>query len=164
MSAWKFDSPKYGRVEVLVDDQFDHLKDQYYWYIWGSARHKGLYVVGEIPGTKTSKRLHRVIMNAQPGDVVDHANGNPLDNRLDNLRITSSQNNNRNATKRKNSSSKYKGVSKHNRPGIWKMQININKDKYIFECPFYSEEEAALRYNELATKYFGPFAKLNKLP
>lgn len=161
MSIWKFNSPKYGLVDVLVDDEYDYLRDMYYWYIWGSPRHHGLYVLGEDKNKK-QHRLHRVIANASKGQIVDHINGNPLDNRLSNLRITDSTGNNRNARKRKNSTSKYKGVSKKAN-GTWTVQIQIAKDKYLFEGGFRSEVEAAERYNTLAKKYFKEFAVLNKI-
>lgn len=41
-------------------------------------------------------RLHRLVMNAPEGSVVDHLNGKPLDNRKSNLRITTQLENNRN--------------------------------------------------------------------
>lgn len=40
--------------------------------------------------------MHRLIINAQPGERVDHINGDGLDNRRYNLRICSRSTNNRN--------------------------------------------------------------------
>lgn len=40
--------------------------------------------------------LHRILLNAQEGDVVDHINGDTLDNRRENLRITTTSGNNKN--------------------------------------------------------------------
>lgn len=160
---WEFNSPKYGKVEVLVDDEFDYLKDMYYWYIWTTPRHNTMYVVGQKKGTTKTYRLHRVICGAKdPSVIVDHKNGNGLDNRLSNLRVTDSTGNNRNARKRKNSTSIYKGVSKK-RNNTWSVQIQISKDKYIHRSGLKSEEEAARLYNELATKYHGEFALLNEI-
>ncbi|MFO0005281.1 MAG: HNH endonuclease, partial [bacterium] len=111
------------------------------------------YVVGQKRDDKSGKcyRLHRVITKAKLDDVVDHKNGNGLDNRLENLRVTNSTGNNRNARKRKNSTSKYKGVSK--KDNSYTVQIQISKDKYKFKSGIKSEEEAARLYNEWAIKY-----------
>jgi hypothetical protein len=160
---WEFDSPKYSKHQVLVDDEFDYLRNEYYWYLWGSSRHHTLYVVGQKRDDKSGKcyRLHRVITKAKLDDVVDHKNGNGLDNRLENLRVTNSTGNNRNARKRKNSTSKYKGVSK--KDNSYTVQIQISKDKYKFKSGIKSEEEAARLYNEWAIKYHGEFAVLNKI-
>ena len=54
--------------------------------------------------------VHRLIAKAKSGEIVDHINGNKLDNRLNNLRITSHRNNVANSLKRFGKS-KYLGVS-----------------------------------------------------
>ena len=108
-------------------------------YVWGSH----------------SQRMQRVIMNAPKGFVVDHINGNKLDNRKSNLRICTVKNNlqNKSISKSKKSSV-YKGVYKNGKG--WIAQIR-HKHLGFFQ----SEKEAAMVYDENAKKLFGEFSKLN---
>lgn len=55
--------------------------------------------------------LHRIIMDAKSGEVVDHINRNGLDNTRDNLRIVNTSINNRNANLRTDNSTGVKGVT-----------------------------------------------------
>jgi hypothetical protein len=55
--------------------------------------------------------------------------------------------------------SKYKGVSL-TRPGVWRVQINVNK-KHLYCGCFRNELEAAKEYDKQAVKYHGEFAALN---
>lgn len=92
--------------------------------------------------------------------VVDHINGNSLDNRKQNLRLCSRQENNRNSAPRKNSTSKYKGVSWSTCKSKWTVKIRVNgKSKHI---GYFSDEKlAAEAYNKAAKQYYGDFAWIN---
>jgi len=57
--------------------------------------------------------LHRVVLCAGSGDIVDHINGNTLDNRRENLRIVSASKNQLNRGTQRNSKTGVKGVSWH---------------------------------------------------
>lgn len=104
--------------------------------------------------------MHRLIMGATDRSVhVDHRNGNPLDNRRENLRITdgfgNARNRRRNSAKR---TSRYKGVFR--RHARWQARIKrngevINLGRFEFEI------EAALAYDRAAKELFGEFAYLN---
>ena len=52
------------------------------------------YELKRINGTL--KYVHRLVIGAKPGDIVDHINGDKSDNRVENLRIVSKSQNNRN--------------------------------------------------------------------
>ena len=93
-----------------------------------------------------------------PNDmVVDHKNGDILDNRRNNLRICSHIDNVRNRKVSKNlGKSIYKGVQWITRDRIW---LAICAKVYIGK--FKSEEEAAIAYNKKAIEMFGEFARLN---
>jgi hypothetical protein len=99
-------------------------------------------------------RLHRFIMNAKKEDfIIDHLNGDKLDNRKENLRFVTYSQNSQNKLKKIDSSSKYYGVCFCNNKwkcGILKLSIYFDK-----------EEHAAWWYDQLALKYFGPDAKIN---
>lgn len=108
--------------------------------------------------------LHKLIMNCPKGLVVDHINGNTLDNRKLNLRICTKLENQYNQKKHKgNRHSKYKGVTfrKDLKSKPWESFI-YNNYKSTRLGYFASEQEAAIAYNEAAKRVYGQFAKLNQ--
>jgi hypothetical protein len=92
--------------------------------------------------------------------LVDHINGNGLDNRRANLRLaTSAQNNyNRRITSRR--TSKYKGVDYHASKRAYRARITVDKKK-IFLGHFPDESSAARAYDVAAKKHHKEFAALN---
>lgn len=148
-----------GNKEALVDlSDFDLVKD-YTWYADKGAN--TYYAVTEHKGKKL--RMHRIIMGVEDKrQFVDHIDGNGLNNCRANLRICTSKENNRNAAKFKKATSIYKGVWYEKHCGKWRAHIRVNT-KGINLGIFSLEEDAARAYNEAALKYFGKFARLNKI-
>lgn len=120
------------------------------------------YVVANIVkanGRRTMIKLHRLIMDAQVGQLVDHRNHDGLDNRRHNLRVaTSSQNgaNNRPTSNR----SGYKGVGWHALRGKWRAYITVDRRTRHLGL-FTDSWEAAQAYNAAAIEAWGEFAYLN---
>jgi hypothetical protein len=109
--------------------------------------------------------LHRAIMRQCGDAVVDHINGNPLDNRKANLRVCTVQEKARNRKKRANTISRYKGVcfmrsQKGENAKRWRAYTRINGKRLWFGY-YATEEEAAMAYNIKARELFGEFARLN---
>lgn len=104
-------------------------------------------------------RLHHMLIGKpEKGEVVDHLNGNGLDNRRCNLMHRSSSENAQNRIiDKSNTSSKYIGVCKL-KDGSFQSMI---KQKHLGK--FEIEEEAALRYDIAAFLIYGPHAKTNML-
>lgn len=102
--------------------------------------------------------MHRQIMRAMPGELVDHEDGDGLNNDRLNLRIaTASQNG---ANKPSPRATGYRGVYYEPRSGRFRAQIKIHgKNKYLgtFDTP----EGAALCYDRAALVTWGRFARLN---
>lgn len=106
-------------------------------------------------------KLHRYIMNYDGPLVVDHIDGNPANNRRNNLRICTQQQNVMNSKIRSDSTNNYRGVKYR---GNGKYQARIQKDgKRYYIGTHRSEEAAAKAYNEKALELFGEYAKLNKI-
>ena len=129
---------------ILIDDDYAHLSERS-WQLnsVGYARR-----TCRVKGTGRSKTvlMHRLIMDAQPGEVVDHINGDKLDNRKTNLRIVTQSQNIRLAKKRVSTggrltTSKYIGVSKRSDCDRWWAQYNVNK-KAFYSPLFKTEQEA----------------------
>lgn len=111
-------------------------------------------------GRKDAVTMHKHLLGI---NGMDHRNTDPLDNRRCNLRVaTQSQNsaNRRKSTKRQ-TYSKYKGVTWDKRYRVWIAQIGVEY-KHIHLGTFSSEEDAAKAYDEAAIKYFGEFARPNE--
>lgn len=147
-----------GRIYAIVDDEdFDWLSETKW-----SDDSRG-YAIRRVKGDKnTTEKMHRLIMRAKDGEIVDHINGNPWDNRKENLRIATTAENCKNRNMYVTNKTGYKGVAvyKNNK---YTAQVTVNYRKLhlgVFDCPI----EAALAYNQAATKYFGEFARLNDIP
>ena len=112
--------------------------------------------------------MHRVILERMMGrtlskdEIVDHINGDKLDNTRENLRLANKSQNNSNRGKSNNNTSGYKGVYWHKAGQKWGASIGVNnKNKHL--GLFESIEKAVHAYNEAAIKYHGEFAQLNEI-
>jgi hypothetical protein len=109
--------------------------------------------------------MHRVILDPPDGLVVDHRNGEPLDNRRCNLRLATLEENARNHRKRVTATgSQFKGVAlakdKWRTAKKWRARIVVDS-KSIHLGYFANEVDAAKAYDEAAKIHFGEFARLN---
>jgi len=92
-------------------------------------------------------RAHRVAWALHhkqwPSDQIDHINGNPLDNRIENLRVVSMATNNKNKRMPSHNTSGFIGVTKNNNKTKWKAQItDSNTGKLIYLGEFSNIEDA----------------------
>lgn len=118
------------------------------------------YAASRIDGKLTM--LHRFILNPPSGYDTDHIDGNGLDDRRENLRNCTRQENSRNQQPQLNCSSRYKGVYLNNQKTKWCAEIKVD-GKYEHLGSFDNEDDAALAYNRAASLRFGKFARLNDI-
>lgn len=115
----------------------------------------GGYLVATI--NRKVKRLHRLIMQVEdPNFVVDHINGNPRDNRKQNLRITTQKMNSMNVRASKNNVTGYPGVDKIT-SGKYRARITY-ENKEIHLGLFDTFEEAKSIRILAENKYFKLFS------
>lgn len=141
----------------LIDDEDFERVSVCSWYLGTS----GKYVVGR-PGGKNTKLiyLHRFLMNHPRSKIIDHKDGNKLNNQISNLRFCSIAQNGANSKKRKKTTSKFKGVSWNGPRNKWRAVIGF-KNKYIYLGRFEKEIDAAKAYDNAAKKHFKEFARPN---
>lgn len=142
------------QCEFIIDKD-DHAKISVHsWYLNG-RKEKGFYLKSIVGGKHIL--LHRYILDAKDDEVVDHINGNTLDNRKENLRLCQRIENARNRKINKTSTTGYKGISPcYNgfRARIW------DGHKRIHLGVFPNEVEAYHAYCQASVKYHGEFASV----
>lgn len=106
--------------------------------------------------------MHVQILGLQPGTVIDHRDGNGLNNRRRNLRRCRVYQNVQNQRRRSTNTSGFKGVSWNKNCEKWIARI-MARYKSVFLGYFSSRRAAARAYNEAAIRLHGPFARLNPI-
>lgn len=102
--------------------------------------------------------LHRYIMSCPEDMVVDHINGDKLDNRKSNLRIcTMAQNGFNNKTYITNNSG-YPGVGWHKKSNKWRARIQVH-GRQIYLGIFDSLEDAIYARQQAEIEYFGEYTR-----
>lgn len=149
-----------GHGEVAIVDATDYpYLIQFHWRFQKSVRSRSPYAKRYV-GVDCDVAMHNTIMNPPDGYVVDHKNGNGLDNRRSNLRICTHKENSRNRRVIL-SASGFKGVTaREGAKRSYSAQIGVNM-RLINLGSFASAEEAAAAYDAAAIKHFGEFAATN---
>jgi hypothetical protein len=146
---------------TIVDAGDYYILNSYDWY--ARKNQSGVYYAyrfndsGEGPKIEA---MHRVIMGSPKGKLIDHRNGVGLDNRRENLRQATRIENGCNKRKRKNTTSRYIGVTFRKQYRKWIAAIKHGSNR-VWLGTFDNEIDAAKTYDAAAKKYHGEFARLN---
>lgn len=112
--------------------------------------------------TKYGKYLeHRLIYLYHHGVLptyIDHIDGNPSNNSIENLRECTHMQNHFNQKKHKNNTSGFKGVSFHNLTQKWRASVYINYKQYHLGL-FEDIQEASAACVSFRNKHHGEFAR-----
>ena len=147
------------KVTLVDDEDYDFLV-RWKWYAHKSrstfyaTRNRRL----DDPVGPCSITAHSLLLSIEVGEgIVDHIDGNGLNNQRVNLRVASFH---QNAVNRRYSvgQSGYRGVRKNG--NHWTARIRVNR-KVFGLGTFVDPMEAALAYDVAATEHFGEFAILN---
>lgn len=140
-----------NKVAIVSKKDYQELS-QYKWcaneYSSGKWRAKRATKDGTI-------YMHRQLLKVSKGQIVDHINGDGLDNRRENLRLVDKQRNSANS--RTSSKSRYKGVEVRN---TYRAYITVDNNR-IWLGKFNTNKEAAECYDKIAREWFGEYACLN---
>lgn len=152
---------------TLVDDEDYEWLSKMPWHALRGDKVGSLWYAGKQDADGKTVRMHRMLMGLKHGDPrkVDHRDRNSLNNTRGNLRIATHAQNMYNVRfTRVSSTSGYIGVYLDPRKRNPKFQaaINVNGRRQHIGM-FETAEEAALAYNETATRLRGEFACLNEI-
>lgn len=142
-----------GRAKVDLD--YLDLAKSHKWY-----KSKNGYAVTRISKSKQIF-LHHLILKPSEGMVIDHINGDGLDNRRHNLRECTHRQNSMNQKLRVDNRSGYKGVGWCSRKNRWRSRIQLgSREKHL---GYYENIEDAIKVRKKAEEeHFGEFRRKDK--
>lgn len=153
-----------GENRAIIDDEDYEKVSKHSWQVLKRpTKYKNKKYVRSTFYFKNNQKtmlLHRFVLNA-PNDLqVDHINGDTLDNRKENLRLCTHNQNQMNQKIQIRNKYGYKGIKTHGDKWV----ARIGKDgKGIYIGIYGTKEEAAIAYNKKSIELFGEYANLNKV-
>jgi len=151
-------SPTHGHFKVLINLEDVVKCDEITWCILKSVSGKDKEYIEYYATSAKVGLLHRFIMDAtEKSQVVDHKNGDTMNNRKYNLRKCSSSENSMNQKKRK-SKSGIRGVIWHENSNSWMAYMKMNNK--FKNLGYYHDVEDAIKARKLAEEtYFGEYMR-----
>jgi hypothetical protein len=149
-----------GELAIVDAIVFGDVR-RYSWRVKYDDRGKAAAVTTIVRenGHRFALYLHRYVIDAAKGALIDHRDGNVLDNRRANLRVASASQSSWNGRKRDRGTSRFKGVSAHPN-GSWYARISARRRSTHLGY-FKTERAAALAYDVAARRLHGKFACVN---
>lgn len=152
--------------EFVIIDLIDADLTKQRWHFDRAVNNHSGYARGTkyVDGREPRVLMHRMIMSRKlghdldSGEIVDHINGDSLDNRRSNLRLATQSENVQNSRISTRNTSGYKGASWDKNRQKWYCRITVNK-QVIYLGRFDTAEEAHVAYCEAAKKYHCEFAR-----
>ena len=151
-----------SRTDYFIVDYEDYEKIKHDIFYWSIVRKKigdrdENYVLTQRYDYGNIK-IHNYIMNPEEGYIVDHINGNGLDNRRENLRIVTPQQNAFNRAIQTNNTSGHKGVSLVKRNNKWLARIGFNGKRIVIGT-FDNYDDAVEARKMAEIKYYGEYSR-----
>lgn len=140
-------------AEVDADDYFDLLN--YTWFVT-----KDGYAARALAGGR-QEYMHKRILNPEKGFFTDHINRDKLDNRRDNLRAVTKQQNRFNAGKAAGCKNQRKGVIYDENRSNYQARLMVG-GRYVLRKRFDVFEEACSAYEKAVLQYCGVYAPLKE--
>lgn len=150
-----------GKVTIVDDDDYEELS-KFKWFAKNGFRKiEQFYAVRRVHADNKYRQetvvMHRFILGAAPGVLVDHIDGNGLNNTRANLRLCNAAQNSYNKRSHVGRSG-FKGV--FFAKGRYLARITC-KEVRIRLGGHDTAERAARAYDAAAKRLFGEFARLN---
>lgn len=147
-----------GGGRTLINESDLKLVSEYDWCLNKKETGKRTEYVRTHEG---SMKMHQLFLGEPPeGQVIDHINGDGLDNRRTNLRFCTHSENHANERKRRGGTSVFKGVSFDSNRDKWSAKIMVNGETRNLGR-FDDESAAAIAYDLAAVEIYGQYARTN---
>lgn len=140
-----------NKVALVDDNDFEYINQ----FNWNAHRTEKYWYAARSGGV----RMHRIIMHAPENREIDHINGDGLDNRKENLRVCTHQQNMQNQLlPRINNKLGVKGVSLEKGRKKFRATIFVKGNK--IHLGYYNVlKDADIAYRTAEKKYFGDFSR-----
>lgn len=144
-----------GHVAFVDEEDFDRV-NEFSWHsvLIGGNHYARRYVNGE----QKNQYLHHFVMGVADGRIVDHKNGDGMDNRKENLRFATHSQNMRNQRTPKNNRSGVKGVHFDRQTGKWRASLSVDR-KFVCLGRHETIEEAESAVRVGRQQHHGEFAR-----
>ena len=154
---------------TLVDDEDYERVSQFKWYAAESWQHAQVYACSRGPGLMNSRGrskisfMHRFILGPKDCEIMDHHDGNGLNNQRANLRVVTQTVNRVRVRRLSRNKTGYRGVSWAKNARKYIALIYRGGKKYHLGY-FDNLEEAGAAYDVAASRLYGIEALESKLP
>ncbi|MDR5802169.1 HNH endonuclease [Caballeronia sp. LZ001] len=144
-----------GAIALVDDEDYERIAKHRWCMSCGYAL-RGTTVAGHT----VQRLMHREILRLPSDDkrLIDHRDGNRLNNQKSNLRICNKSENSRNRLAPKNNKTGFKGVCLCKATGRYRATINVSGSKQIHLGYFDTAAAAHEAYSKAAPNFHGEFA------